>query len=904
MAWEFKTNGVAEEEASVIIHTADSITFYHCGTIVETKSYRLEVGPPLPSSALLFSADYDITFGLEVDTIYGDLLTYDYSVDSLLKYIQYSPGTDIEVSYVDNVERPLLKTFDKLIVTSADKSNTHEYAVKLLPYSTLMSDIARLNTITWPDYPVDELDEYVWTKGDTIPAFNSNGLSYIITLPEGTTEIPALTAAVEHPRANLQITSATDLHGSVLDQTTRFIVTAEDDSTVNTYSVRFIVEHAEKQEFLGEPFISELAENGDGSMMVEIVNPSTDMVDMSKYILVQGKSSDKTLATTLVWDLDSYFRNNTLMYRPGYVLDSIKSASQADIFFDLNGDADVDSYVEPGNTFTLASTRGQAYGWGHISNNSSVWRGGRENGIINGPSVVLHHSDVEKLWDFNKHGGEDIYRFGRCVGVLYKENTFFLLKITNDSIFDATKGALDPTAYEIIDVVGKIEQGTTVGWLRPWDGAPCFPDVRGEAGNLQRLPTVYKGNPVSMGSFGYEGIETPENYDVTAPVLGDSAAFEWNYFDAVPSNFDIGHHAMDVTVHKSTVNSIVYEVSTGFSTSESISGVITGTTVADMLGNLIKVDAGQSLMVTSSAGTPRTDSDVAQDGDMVIVTSADTKNISMYVVAVSGPLNSDVSLASSAYTVGTSDISGVTKTTTLREVKATLSVNDLSSFYFVNKTGAILPLKMVNLLDTVYRDVVVTEELSVKVVAQSGATKLYSFNLGTTSADAFVTSSVYAVVESTKEISGVMDGANVETLLSNLMGSHNATVTVINRLGQERAFGILVKDDQVKVVSEDKSNTVIYDITLITETIRLKLGVEENEATGVSLNVFPNPTTGNLTISSSVVDVTIYNLSSAVVKTVVNPEGKLNISALANGVYLLKMVTVDGKVFVSKIIKE
>lgn len=903
MAWEFKTNGVAEEEASVIVHTADSITFYHCGEDVTIKSYRLEVGPPLPSSALLFSPDYNITFGLDVDTIYGDLLTYDYSVDSLLKYVQYSPGTDIAVSYVGGTERPLLKTLDKLVVTSADKTNTHEYVVKLLPYSTLLSNVARLTTITWPDYPVDELDEYVWTNGDTIPAFNPNGFNYIITLPEGTTEIPALTASVEHPRASMKIVSAKDLSGSVEDQTTKIIVTAEDDTTVFTYNVRFVVDQSDKQAYLGDPFFSELAENGDGSLMIEVVNPSTDLLDMSDYVMVGAKTSEKTLLGALKWNTDSFFRNCGI-YRPGYVLDSIQSASQQTVIFDINGDADVDSYVEPGNTFTLLSTRGQAYGWGHVSSNSSTWRGGSKNGIIDGPSVVLHHSDVTKQWDFNKHGGEDNYRFGRIVGTLYKENTFFLLKILNDSIKTGTKGALDLNDYEVIDVVGKIETGTSVGWLTPWDGAPCFPDARGTGGNLQRLPKVYKGNPVSMGSFGYEGIETPESYDPTSPVLGDSAAFEWTYFDPSPSNFDIGHHALDVTVHKSVVNSTVYEVSKGFSASESLTGVIANTTVADFLANLIKLNDGQTLAVTSSTGAARAEGDLVQEGDILVVTSANAENETKYAVSVSGPLNSDVSLASTSLTVSDSEITGLSKTTTLRELKDVLSVNDLSSFYFVDKSGAILPLKMVNLLDTVYRDVVVTEDISVMVVAQSGATKLYGLNLGTTASDAFVTSAVYAVVEDEKEVSGVVDGANVETLLSNLVPSHNATVTVINRLGQERDFGILVKDDQVKVVSEDQSKTVVYDITLITETIARIVGVEETELPSVAALVSPNPTTGKLTISSNVIAATVYGLNGAVVKSVTEPSGELNISALANGVYILNLVDADGNVSVAKVIKE
>ena len=270
-----KKNGVLEDDESVIVMEGDSITFYHCGEDVTEKKYRLSVGDPLPNKALVFSAEYSITFGLEVDTIYGDLLDFDYVVDSLLANLQYANGTGLDVEYVDNTERPLLKTGDKIKVTSVDGTETHYYCVKLLPYDySQLSHDASLQTITWPDCRDKDLDfDYVWTKGDTLPAFNTNGLSYIVNLPLGTTEVPALMAIKSNGRAQLSIKPAADLFGSAEEQTTKLVVTAEDDTTITTYSVRFIVERDENAEYNGDPFFSELAENGDGSMMFEIVNP-------------------------------------------------------------------------------------------------------------------------------------------------------------------------------------------------------------------------------------------------------------------------------------------------------------------------------------------------------------------------------------------------------------------------------------------------------------------------------------------------------------------------------------------------------------------------------------------------------------------------------------------------------
>lgn len=910
MAWLYQKNGVVEEEESVIVMEADSITFYHCGTEVTTKKYHLSVGDPSPDKALVFSSYYDITFGLDVDTISGALLDFDYPVDTLLEYLQYADGTELEMDYVDDTPRPLLKTGDKVIVTSADKSTTHEYAIKLLPYDyNQLSHDASLTTITWPDCRDKELDfDYVWTQGDTIPAFNTNGFNYIINLPYGSTEIPALSAVVSNARANLTIKPATDLLGSADDQTTELVVTAEDDTTINTYKVRFVVERDEVAEYEGEPFFSEFAENGDGSMMIEIVNPTSSYMDMSDYVIAGGKSSWKTLSTILTWETveipDDFYKNSKI-YRPGYVMDSITSATYEQVWFDPNGDAAVNAGVEPGECFTIVSTRGGDFSFAHVAGDGIYWRGGHENGIIAGPNVTLHHYDLDKQWDFNKYGGADIYRLGRVVGTSanYKENTYFLLKIANDSIKEGTKHAFDVEDYEILDVVGKVENGMTVGWLRAHDGTPCFPGARDAGGNLQRLPNVYKGNPVSMGSFGYEGIETPTDYDAANPVLGDSAAFEWNYFDASPSNFDIGHHAIYITVHLSNVNSVTYEVSDGYTGLQTIDGVAENTTVTDFLANIIKEDAEQTITVLNSSASPKAEGDIIETGDFLQVESANKENLTMYSISL-GELDSDVSLTSSTLTVDGTEVSGISVATTLKEIKESVEVAESSTLYFVDETGANLPLVSASLLDSMYYDVKAAENISIKVVAQSGATQLYSLNLGTSSADAFITSDLYVIDEDNKKIAAVSDGTNIETLLANLVGSHNAKVSVINNMDQERDFGHLQLDDRVMVVSEDESKTVIYEIETMTEWFIIN-DIEDKEVAGGNATLYPNPTNSDFFIKDVEVDyVEVYDLSGKLVITDSTPQSGVNIAGLSLGVYIVKLVDEDKVVDIAKIIKE
>nr|MDA3832098.1 hypothetical protein [Spirochaetales bacterium] len=52
------------------------------------------------------------------------------------------------------------------------------------------------------------------------------------------------------------------------------------------------------------------------------------------------------------------------------------------------------------------------------------------------------------------------------------------------------------------------------------------------------------------------------------------------------------HYFHPVTQYMSTISSIVYKVSEGYSHDESIKGIVTGTTASEFLGNIIKKDEG------------------------------------------------------------------------------------------------------------------------------------------------------------------------------------------------------------------------------------------------------------------------------------------------------------------------
>ena len=907
MTWEYQTNGFKEDETSNLVHEHDTIIFYHCGIDVTIKKYKVEVHAPSEDAnnlaCLNRSSDlermYNETNLAQIDTIYGRRLYHDYPKDTLFKYIEYASNASIDMVWKDGDDpRPTLKDGDILRVTSKS-GMSHDYYIALVPYEdNILSHDARLGNITWPDYPQDELDEYVWTTGDTIPGFNKDAYTYIINLPVGASRIPALTAKVNNPRAKVKSVPAKNLYGSAADQTTKFIVTAEDDSTVMEYSVRFLVEN-DDWSYDGSPYFSELSDNlGTAGMIFEIYNPGNTLLDLSDYVVAGGKYDWKNIEGLLKWS--EKFFDNTHIYRPGYVFDSLKMASVEQYWFDPNGDASVDAYVDPGSCFTIAVTS-HADKWGMVDPRTGSWSSKYDNGVVDGPSVILHEVNEDSTWSYNKHGGFDGGKLGRVVGTFYKENTYFLLKIVNDSVKNGTKGAVDPADFEIVDVIGKIETGKTLGWLDPLTGAPI--DAQVNDFYMLRKPEVFKGNPISMGSFGYAGIETPVDYDETTPLLGDTTAFEWIYNLSRPSNYNTGTHTMNpVTEYKSTIASVRYNVSLGLSMDESIVGVEANTSLEDFLANIYKTDEGQSLVVKNSNGNTLEPSDVIQENNVLTVTSANGDNQSAYKIQV-GALGSNVLLSSSVYEVTDAEVKISSRDLTIKEVAENLTVDAKSQMYMVDKNEGLTAYTAFDYRDSVYYEARVNNNLYVKVIAQNSDSKLYRIVLPSTSSDAYLTANVFNVDNALKHINGVEAGINVTELVNNLYPSTGATVRVLNKWGQVKSFGIVLFNDVVEVVSEDGSVTVIYGITLNTEIepeeeLLIHDGKKQNRAT-----VFPNPTKGVVTFATAFASAKVYDITGALVLEH-NEEGKsLDLSTLLQGIYIITVADSDQQFENVKIIK-
>ncbi|MCK4920081.1 MAG: Ig-like domain-containing protein, partial [Bacteroidales bacterium] len=73
-------------------------------------------------------------------------------------------------------------------------------------------------------------------EGTTITDFAPNKEVYDVELPEGTTDVPLVTATATDENADVQVTDAESLPG-----TTSIVVTAEDSVTTKTYTINFTV---------------------------------------------------------------------------------------------------------------------------------------------------------------------------------------------------------------------------------------------------------------------------------------------------------------------------------------------------------------------------------------------------------------------------------------------------------------------------------------------------------------------------------------------------------------------------------------------------------------------------------------------------------------------------------------
>lgn len=798
LAWSYHLAPNSEDSAYISMRTGDKLRLYVCGDAATIKDFNIIVKAPTADDNIVIykraasfttgfygaqlpgNWGYRVTDGITgMDTI--SQIGYATRIDTLYKYLEKPAKATWKIAFVDGVVRPDLKTGDKLQVTS-ESGKLKEYFLKLQKFRP--SANAELASITWPDMPTffkgDVAESYGWA-GDTIPGFIYSKNNYVVRIPLGYDGIPALVFSKRNLNSTVNVTRAKTLAGTPEDRTVTYTVVAEDDSTKNVYTVRFEKEKdpSKVQPWKGEPFFSQIVfQDAWGVPWVEVVNPGTEILDLSHYMIFcnyAGRASAFDGFNAVGTPYGDVWRK----YVPGKKWqDEASWAVQPRI---LQPDLAVNAIVYPGDVFVMTQHGG----------------GGSFN--IYGKEADVNFATGKNPWGFSMPWNSAIHD--------WMGTTYYMYKILNDSVVNGLKPAIDVTDFELIDVFG-MEDGSN--WV-----------VGGKQVNqltaYTRKPGIYKGNTEVKGSLG-------TTWDNSEWTMKDDAYFNalhypWplNIYSIVDG---IGSHIMDdVTMYRSTVASKIYLVSEGYSTKETIKGLTTGTTVTGFYANILKANELQTLTVKSGSKILAA-TDAISKGDSLIVLSADSTNVSKYVLDVTATgLSTNALLTSTKYTIAatgtTGTIAGIKQRELLKNVLAAVVVPAGASLTITDASDAYMSLTKLN-YDSAYVNVIATDKVYFEVIAEDGLTKIvYQLKPTVNASDAYVTSDVYSVDQFASLIQFVPAGTTVESLISNVTPATGATLQIFNKAGLLRADGNIYKDDKLIVTSSDGKATKAYYFSML-----------------------------------------------------------------------------------------
>ncbi|SHI51966.1 Por secretion system C-terminal sorting domain-containing protein [Tangfeifania diversioriginum] len=823
LAWKYDLSEARADSAYNSARTGDKLTIYACGNTLQTETFDIIVEEPMADANILlpkYAPDWDpegsfysnninsgndeyysVTVDApEMDTITNGLFGIGYATrtDSLLTYLEKAPEADWEFVWVDGVERPDVKNGDILRVT-ADNGDVKDYFIKVNKY--IPSHNADLSSITWPDIPEDLKGLYGWVE-DTIPGFNSGVTNYNLELQYGIEQIPTLIGKISDLNSTMEVNRAISLDGSDEQKTIDFVVTAEDDTTQKTYSVKM-----EKpkdleniQPFEAEPFISELVMRDQwANGFVEICNPGNQTLDLSNYMFVatgadisNPAEAIESFSTEEDW-LDRYSK-----YVPGYkwVDQTTWGVSPGMLVQDLA----VSSMVAPGDVFVMGEING-------TGQSGETWFASEQ-------CDVIFNTD-RNPW------GEEIG--GGTAAEQWLDGNFFIFKILNDSILTNDKPANDPNDFELIEYFGQSGETWVVGGI-----------TTDQITTYIRKPEYYIGKTEPAESFG--ATEEESEWIQRNRAYYQGQGFGWPD-DILQVTNNLGQHYFnEPTGYQTTVTSVYYKVSEGFSMEETIIGVYEGTTVEDFLSKIEKKYQEQVLVVKSGAdGSELAVDELVSTNDTLVVTPAIGNAMTKYILDVTEEgLNSDAYLTSSLYTIttevepkstgteatGSGTITGFEYGTQLRTVVNNVDVPDGATFSILDDKGAPVPLKRMN-FDTAYVDVTVNHLTYFEVVSEDNLyTMMYQLLPQASQSSAFVTSDVYNVQQSDLLIQFVPRGTTVDAFMSNILPSLGSTVKLIDKLGNERVAGNIAEDDKLIVTAPDgETQTVYYLAMLRTELV-------------------------------------------------------------------------------------
>ena len=199
---------------------------------------------------------------------------------------------------------------------------------------------------------------------------------------------------------------------------------------------------------------------------------------------------------------------------------------------------------------------------------------------------------------------------------------------------------------------------------------------------------------------------------------------------------------------------------------------------------------------------------------------------------------------------------------------------------------------------------VISKDDKLEVTAADGVTtKVYYLSMLSSLPSiyhAYVLSNVYAVDQVNYAISGsIYTTTLVSEVLANLIPAEYATVNCIDQFGNIKATNVTLSfGDMIEVTSGDGNTTVRYSIAGIT-----KASLANNKA---QINLYPNPTSGNLYISGIEKGnrICVYNLLGQMVfeKDALQKNELISLNGQLKGVYFVKVIAKGKKDVIRKFI--
>ena len=805
IAWYFTYDSERADSFSNIVQTGDTLALYAVGPELEEMVFEIEQAPAAEDMNLVFpynepywnlvqTADveyYETGFTTPwyvtedhpvIDSVGG--LPYRVRIDSLFKFLEKAPKASWDIVYKDGVERIDLYRGDTLRVTAEDGSVKDYYlSVDSIPEPSQNADLA---AITWPDAPTFVRDNPNWDD-DTIPGFQGSRLTYQLTLPYNTSQIPALVASPQNLNAQITVDRATNINGTVEDRTYTFTVAAEDDTTINTYKVVMTKEKPADlvQPFHAEPILSEYHRRINSNTAFEVYNPGNQPLDLSNYVFFCSYDG-----TTPVESWEANLGDDDQGRSGGYYIPGYKPVSEEEWATNpgyYEKDLEVNPIVQPEETFMV--------GFSPAAWRTTPW-----------PLYVMRHLDhlwLRDSWDIEpflndreNYGTEDCkveYRPDLMFLEIWQSHRpMIIAKIVNDSILNGTKGRGDISDIELVEVFGNYNG-------EKWK--PTGEEVKGKGYKVIRKPEYWRPNPLPGYTGSFDSI--PENS-------------EWLYYrnDEHPDHDwygNLGVHMTDpITAYQSTITSLTYKVSDGYKRGQSITGVTDGTTGSDLMSALDKANPDQTLEIIGKGDNE----DLAQ-GDTLQVMSADSTNITTYGINI-GALSDDAMLTSTEYEItadedaGTGVIAGIPFGTSVKEVRNNVTKPEKATLNIIDADDNLVPLQKRN-YDSLYVNTQATGYISFEVVAENNE-KVITYNLETELGDssAYATSEMYEVDQDINLVKLIPQGTNVQTFFKHLKPNKGAYIKVVDRAGFERHMGPVRFDDEVIVTSPDSTNEKIY----------------------------------------------------------------------------------------------